>query len=142
MININKIVRTISSNYYWGKEFKKTYELFENPEISKSGTEVVCDLPILKNNKLYFTCGGNTQLLEKSIESMGTQNSNGNGVVSMGTQNLNGNGVVSMGTQNSNGNGVVSMGTQNSNSEGVTRLGAQNSNSEGVTRLGAQNSNN
>ena len=142
MININKIVRTISSNYYWGKEFKKTYELFENPEISKSGTEVVCDLPILKNNKLYFTCGGNTQLLEKSIESMGTQNSNGNGVVSMGTQNLNGNGVVSMGTQNSNGNGVVSMGTQNSNSEGVTRLGAQNSNSEGVMRLGAQNSNN
>ena len=128
MININKIVRTISSNYYWGKEFKKTYELFENPEISKSGTEVVCDLPILKNNKLYFTCGGNTQLLEKSIESMGTQNSNGNGVVSMGTQNLNGNGVVSMGTQNSNGNGVVSMGTQNSNSEGVMRLGAQNSN--------------
>ena len=30
LININKIVRTISSNYYWGKEFEKTYESFEN----------------------------------------------------------------------------------------------------------------
>ena len=31
IININKIVRTVSSNYYWGREFEKTYENFENP---------------------------------------------------------------------------------------------------------------
>lgn len=30
IININKIVRTVSSNYYWGREFEKTYENFEN----------------------------------------------------------------------------------------------------------------
>jgi hypothetical protein len=37
MININKIVRTISSNYYWGKEFEKTYESFENSSDIKEG---------------------------------------------------------------------------------------------------------
>jgi hypothetical protein len=63
MININKIVRTISSNYYWGKEFEKTYESFENPESStNSGSTggIICDLPVLRNNKLHFNCG-NTQ---------------------------------------------------------------------------------
>ncbi len=30
IININRTVRTISSNYYWGREFPKTYERFSN----------------------------------------------------------------------------------------------------------------
>jgi hypothetical protein len=39
IININKIVRTVSSNYYWGKEFEKTYENFENIEESEESEE-------------------------------------------------------------------------------------------------------
>ena len=30
IININRTVRTISSNYYWGREFPKSYERFSN----------------------------------------------------------------------------------------------------------------
>jgi hypothetical protein len=30
IININRTVRTISSNYYWGREFPKSYEQFSN----------------------------------------------------------------------------------------------------------------
>jgi len=79
LININKIVRTISSNYYWGKEFEKTYESFENQENSNSGIEVSCDLPVLKNNRLYFNCG-NTQTETTSTKQMGSgESSSGSG---------------------------------------------------------------
>jgi len=71
LININKIVRTISSNYYWGKEFEKTYESFENQENSNSGIQVSCDLPVLKNNRLYFNCG-NTQTETTSTKQTGS----------------------------------------------------------------------
>ena len=35
IININRTVRTISSNYYWGREFPKSYERFSNTVKSK-----------------------------------------------------------------------------------------------------------
>jgi hypothetical protein len=85
IININKIVRTISSNYYGKKEFEKTYESFENQENtnsgtnSNSGTEVICDLPVLRNNRLYFNCG-NTQTETSSMQQMGSgESSSGSG---------------------------------------------------------------
>jgi len=39
IINSNKIVRTISSNYYWGREFEKTYENFEDYEEDDNTSE-------------------------------------------------------------------------------------------------------
>jgi len=35
IININRTVRTISSNYYWGREFPKSYENYNNFQKSK-----------------------------------------------------------------------------------------------------------
>jgi uncharacterized membrane protein YgcG len=79
IININKIVRTISSNYYGKKEFEKTYESFENQENTNSGIEVICDLPVLRNNRLYFNCG-NTQTETSSTQQMGSgESSSGSG---------------------------------------------------------------
>lgn len=55
IININKIVRTISSNYYWGREFSKTYEKFNNPPpIMKEG--VNCHITPVDNEKVNFNC--------------------------------------------------------------------------------------
>ena len=55
LININKIVRTISSNYYWGKEFEKTYESFENRSDINEGfgyrKEVIDKKPVFDSNQ-------------------------------------------------------------------------------------------
>jgi hypothetical protein len=115
IININKIVRTISSNYYGKKEFEKTYESFENQENtnsgtnSNSGTEVMCDLPVLRNNRLYFNCG-NTQTETSSMQQMGS----GEGMYSGSRESSNGSGSES-GSESGSGSGSGSGGNMQQN---------------------------
>jgi hypothetical protein len=57
IININRIVRTVSSNYYWGKEFDKTYENFENFEKSEDSEDYLPATNTMQNTRPVQSAG-------------------------------------------------------------------------------------
>jgi predicted PurR-regulated permease PerM len=77
IININRIVRTVSSNYYWGREFNKTYENFEDYEESQSSNKMLninSDLQTEQNTQsVQNTEGQSTENILDNIKKQSLQ---------------------------------------------------------------------
>jgi hypothetical protein len=65
IININRIVRTVSSNYYWGKEFEKTYENFENSVDPEDSDNSPVSSTTMQNTQNVKSTG---QLIQNSLD--------------------------------------------------------------------------